>query len=364
MYYFQVLLYTIAFVYAFSLLWGKKKKEFFFIVSGVLLTLFLGLRDIYTGGIDLLRYNSQYESLSYAKTILAAYEMRSGENILFFSFLFICAKLGLTFQGVLIIVAVLSVSASLLLYYRYSNHPLLCISIFLPTCYIHLFSQLKQTIAVSITIFAYMLLRKNKNLWAYFLLIVAILFHPTAIVMLPIFILCKRRVTSSILLTLFSGSILVYLMRMQLGRLLTLAFYDQYLDYWESTGSITNMAMFFIFFTIFYLITMPKKKVSKEKYLLISTYLYALIIAMTIFFCSSYSYAFTRVNNYFLVFVPLALSEINDFSFWKKRIGSKLPVHLMNGVVIYIMINWFFDMVESQYLDMYDFCFNSIYFNF
>lgn len=362
MYYFHVLLYTIAFVYAFSLLWGKKKKQFFFLVTGVVLTLFLGFRDIYTGGIDLLRYYSQYESLSYADSILAAYEMRSGENILFFGFLFLLAKLGLTFQGVLILVAVISVSASLLLYYRYSNHPLLCISIFLPTCYIHLFSQLKQTIAVGITIFAYMLLRKNKNFWAYFLLTIAILFHPTALVMIPFFILSKRKVTPLRLFTLFSGAILVYILRMQVGYYLTLALYDQYLDHWESTESITTMAIFFIFFTIFYLITMPKKKkVSKEKYLLISTYLYALIIAMTIFFCSSYSYAFTRVNNYFMVFLPLALSEINDFGFWKKQFGTKLPVHLMNGVVIYIMINWFFDMVVSQYLDMYGFYFNSIY---
>jgi hypothetical protein len=327
---------------------------FFFVVSGVLLTLFLGLRDIESGGIDLLRYDMHYEKLSHAKSFISAFEVRQGENFLFFISMFVSSSLGLSFQQFLFIVGAFSISASFLLYYRYSNYLILCIALFLPTCYIHMFSQLKQTIAVAIVIFAYMLLRNNKMIWAYAVLVVAILFHPTALVMIPFFILCKYRANPLLLVSLFVGSLFVYLLRMEIGHFLTVSFYSQFLDKYESKESITGMAVLFIIITISYLILMPKRRnVSKERYLIISSYLYVLIIAMTIFFCASYSFAFTRLNNYYMVFVPLALSEITEFDIWKG--WTKYPIIAMSGVIVYVMIDWFLNMVISQQLYMYKF---------
>jgi len=185
---------------------------FFLVVSGILLTLFLGFRDIESGGIDLLRYDAHYETLSHARSFVSAYEVREGENLFFFLLMFVSSSLSLSFQQFLFIVGAFSITASLLLYYRYSNYPIICISLFLPTCYIHMFSQLKQTIAVGIVVFAYMLLRNNKMLWAYVVLVVAILFHPTALVMVPFFILCKYRVNPLLLGLLFAVSLFVYLL--------------------------------------------------------------------------------------------------------------------------------------------------------
>lgn len=354
MIYFQYLLCSIALAYACSFLFGKRKKKFFLVVSGILLSLFLGLRDIEVGGIDLLRYEKDYEMLLRAKSLISAYEVRGGENALFFISMFVSSSLGLSFQQFLFVVGVFSISASLLLYYRYSNYPLLCIAMFLPTCYIHMFSQLKQTIAVGIAALAYMLLQNNKTLWAYVVIVIAILFHPTALVMVPFFILCKYRANPLLLIFLFLGSLSVYLFRMEIGNYLTVAFYSQYINNWESRERITGMALLFIIITISYLILMPKRRnVSNEKYLTISSYLYVLIIAMTIFFCSSYSFAFTRLNNYYMMFVPLALSEITEFDIWKS--WSKYPVYAVYGVIIYVMINMFLNMVISQQLYMYKF---------
>ena len=354
MIYFQYLLCSIAFVYACSFLFGKRKKMFFLIASGMLLTLFLGFRNIDTGGIDLIRYNDHYEDFSRASSILSAYEKREGENILFFLSMFVSAKLGISFQYFLFIIGAFSISASLLLYYRYSNYPILCIALFMPSCYIHLFSQLKQTIAVAIVIFAYMLLRNNKMIWAYAVLVLAILFHPTALVMVPFFILCRYRANPLLLISLFIGSLFVYLLRMEIGHFLTAAFYSQHLDKWESRESITGMAILFIIITISYIILMPKRRnVSKDQFLTISSYLYVLILAMTIFFCASYSFAFTRLNNYYMIFVPLALSEIAKFDIWKKM--SKYPLYATYGIIMYVMINRFLSMVVSQQLYMYKF---------
>ena len=327
---------------------------FFLVVSGVLLTLFLGFRDIESGGIDLLRYETYYEMLLHANSILSANDAREGDNVLFFISMFLSSSLGLSYQQFLFIIGAFSISACLLLYYRYSKYPILCIAMFLPTCYIHMFSQLKQTIAVGIAVLAYMLLRNNKTRGAYIVLIIAVLFHPTALVMIPFFILCKYKANPLLLISLFVCSIFVYLLRMEIGHFLTVAFYSQYIDKWESREGITGMAILFIIITISYLILMPKRRnVSNEKYLTISSYLYVLIIAMTIFFCSSYSFAFTRLNNYYMMFVPLALSEITEFDIWKG--WTKYPIIAMSGVIVYVMIDWFLNMVISQRLDLYKF---------
>ena len=356
MIFFQYLLYSIAFVYACSFLFGKKQKMVFLAVSGVLLTIFLGFRDIESGGIDLIRYNMHYQDLLRADSISAAFDKREGENFLFFLSMYISAKLGWSFNFFLFIVAAFSVSTSILFFYRYSNYPLLCICIFLPTCYIHLFSQLKQTIGVAIALYAYMLLRNNKILATYTVLLVAVLFHPTALVMIPFFFLSKYRVNLAILTTLFMGSFFIFIFRMEIGELLTAIFYSQYVDHWESRENITGMAVFFILLTILYLSMMPKRKeVSKEKYLVISSYLYALIIAMSFFFCASYSFAFTRLNNYFMMFVPLVLSEMTEFNTSKRIFHSKIFAYTIFGMIMYVMINRFLDMVVSQNLFMYRF---------
>lgn len=356
MIYFQYLLLSIAFVYAFSFLFGKRKKMIFLAVSGVLLTLFLGFRDVDSGGIDLLRYNATYDFLLHADSIRTAFEIREGDNFFFFISMFIFAKLGWSFQTFLLIVAALSVSASLFLYYRYSNYPLLSICIFLSTCYIHLFSQLKQTIAAAIAIYAYMLFRKNKMYATYALMAIAILFHPTAIVLVPFLILSKFRANPVLLASLLIASLFVFLLRMEIGYLLTLSFYEEYMNKWESRESMTGMAVFFILFTFLYLILMPKRmEVNREKYLTISSYLYLLIMAMTIFFCSSYSFAFTRLNNYFMVLLPLVFSEIAEFGYWKRNFGSNYPVYMTFGLIIFVMINSFLSMVVSQRLDLYKF---------
>ena len=141
---------------------------------------------------------------------------------------------------------------------------------------------------------------------------------------------------------------------MEIGHFLTVAFYSQYLDKYESKESITGMAVLFIIITISYLILKPKRKnVNKDDFLIISSYLYVLIIAMTIFFCASYSFAFTRLNNYYMMFVPLALSEIAKFDIWKQL--SKFPLYATYGIIIYVMINMFLNMVVSQQLYMYKF---------
>lgn len=345
------------FVLYFACLLSKKNgNKFFYTVIGLLLIMVLGLRNIDYCGIDLGRYYNQYETLARARSVVSSFEMRDGGNILFFITCYVFAKLGLSFQSFLFIAAVFSVSAAFYLYYKYSKYPLMCVCMFLPILYIHQFSQLKQSIATGFVILAYLAFRKNKTWAVIFLMIIAILYHPSAIVLVPLFVLSRYEANSIRIAILLAFSTIVFVFRMEIGMALTLVYDSDYLDHYESTGGITGMAIFFILITIIYIITMPrKKKVKPEEYLEKSGYLYVLIVSMSLFFCASYSYAFTRINFYYMSLLPLVLSSIADSPFWEKKMHTKIPSLLMVGVTIVVMINWFYKLIESQQLVDYQF---------
>lgn len=349
------LLIAIACIYVASFFFKKRQKMVFMISSGILLILFLGLRDGHSGGIDLYRYSTQYETLARAESIKTAFEMREGSSLFFFLSLYGSAKVGISYQLYLFIIAVFTVSASLILYYRYSNYPLVCLATFLPTCYIHLFSQLKQTIAVGIVIFAYLLFKKEKLRCAYILIFIAIMFHPSAVIVIPFFMIARHPVNPYLLAVLILGALGIFIFRMQIGSFLTII-YSQDIGHYESKGGITGMAVILIMITALYMFTMPKRnEISNERYIMLSGYLYALIIAMSIFFCSSYSYSFTRLNSYFMIFLPIVFSEIADSNFWKKKFKSKLPAYIMNISVVYVMVDWFLFMITMEQLEDYRF---------
>lgn len=331
-------------------------NKIFYVSTSILLIMVLGFRNIDYCGIDLGRYFNQYDTLARARSVGSSFEMRDGGNILFFITCYVFAKLGLSFQSFLFIAAVFSISTALYLYYKYSKYPLMCVCMFLPILYIHQFSQLKQSIATGFVILAYLAFRKNKTWTVIILMIIAILYHPSAIVMVPLFVLSRYEANSIRVVILLAFSAIVFVFRMEIGMALTLVYDSSYLDHYESTGGITGMAIFFILITILYLITMPRqKKVKPEEYLVKSGYLYVLILSMSLFFCASYSYAFTRINFYYMSLLPLVLSSIADSPFWKKKLHTQIPSLLMIGVTIVVMINWFYKLIESQQLADYQF---------
>lgn len=353
---FNFLVFSIFVLYSACLLSKKHGNKFFYIVVGLLMIMILGLRNTDYCGIDMRRYLDQYEMLARSRSISASFEMRDGGNFLFFLTCYVLGRLGLSFQAFIFIAAIFSIGTSLYLYYKYSKYPLLCICMFLPITYIHLFSQLKQSIATGFVLLAYLAFRKKKTRVVVIWMIIAILYHPSAIVMAPLFILSRFEANSIRVAILLAVSAIVFVLRMEIGMVLTLIYDSGYLDHYESTGSITGMAVLFMLITIIYLITMPsKKKVEPDEYLEKSGYLYVLILSLSLFFCASYSYAFTRINYYFMSLLPLVLSSIADSPFWEKKLRTRIPSLLMIGVTIIVMINWFYNLIESQQLTDYQF---------
>lgn len=342
-------------IYFFSRFFEKTKRDkIYYVCTGIVLILLLGLRNWEYCGIDLIRYYNQYDELSKASSIQSAFNMRDGGNILYFVTCLILGKMGLSYQAFLFIVASFTVSSSLYLYFKYSKHPILCTSIFLWATYIHLFSQLKQAIAIGFVIISFIFFREQKTNISYILLFVAILFHPTAIIIIPFFVLSKGLLNPMKIGLLLFVAVFVFAFRMQIGALLTLVYDSDYLGHYESTGSMTGTAFLFLILLATFLFLLPaKESVDYDKYKVLSGYFYILVISTCLLFCASYAYSFTRLNSYYLQFVPLIIGEIIESK--KIHIPQKWTSVCTSILVAYVMISQFLGMIVSQQLENYKF---------
>lgn len=186
---------------------AKKKlsrKMILTIASGTLF-LVMALRNV-TVGTDTLTYKYEYENAYY---YLQTMQRPSELGYTYFNY--IINKLGFSFQSYLAIISVFVISAVSILIYRYSKNILL-------SYYLHvtigLFAMtmtgLRQTIAVALTIFAFVLLIKNKKLAFFILVGLAYVFHNSAIIFLVVFILRKARINKKTGLIIYGISCFLF----------------------------------------------------------------------------------------------------------------------------------------------------------
>lgn len=334
----------------------KYGREFFWIFTCLVLALLLGLRDYTTAGVDMIRYERTYETLR-GTSFESAYAMRNGENLLFFITCYLFSTIGLNFQLFILLVGLFSVGGTFYLYYKYSTHDLLCAACFLGLIFPHLFSQVKQCIAISFVAISFILMMKGKKNISYLVALFGVLFHPTAIIIFPIIFMSKIPVNKVMVAMLSLASLLIFILRMQIGYLIVAVYDDEYLGYYDSTGGITGFAVFFLLLTVLYIYMRPNYHIKdSNEHIYTSVLLYILISAMSLLFCASYSFVFTRINTYFMQFVPLALCVVIDSEMWHKRFGTqKIPANILQFVIIYIMISQMFGQLEAHYLNEYQF---------
>lgn len=89
--------------------------------------------------------------------------------------------------------------------YKYSKNILVCTCLFFCTCFTLYFSMLRQGIAMIIALYAYQMMKKNRKIIAIILVLLAISFHTSAIVMFLLFLKDKlfRKKSIVVLMTLF-----------------------------------------------------------------------------------------------------------------------------------------------------------------
>lgn len=319
-YFLQVLIMTLVSVIFFYLEKLNRKFNFLYgILTFIYLFCILGFRSILVGTDTRIYYNSflnQNNSLIYLENDF------SGRVVYDFISKTVFKYSGGDYHVFIIIISFLiliSIFISIKVYFGYFNH--LSIMLYMYLCfYLNSFNTSRQALAIALTLLSLVLVLKSHTRIAFFISIIAIGIHSTAIIILLFFFfnriaLNQKKILINILLItlgLFSFDILIdFFVRL----------FPHYSIYFQKSSmyeifSSTNILRIVIFTLVslagFIVINYNSKKIGKEFYFLLLICLIGNI--MYIFFSSSLLY--TRIAQYFtipyIIFIPVLFINLNN----------------------------------------------------
>lgn len=163
---------------------GRKILLFF---SGALIFLFIALRDPSVGSGDSQAYINFFDRAAHAET----WEQFSGSNkmeIGFQLFVFALSRVFTSSQMLLVVTAAFFAYSVCFFIYRNCEDATLGIVLFITICGMTFYMQgMRQAIAMSIGLFAYECIKKRLYFWFGVLVMLASLFHQTAVVLVVLF---------------------------------------------------------------------------------------------------------------------------------------------------------------------------------
>jgi len=220
--------------------------------------------------------------------------------------------LGIGFQGVVAVYAILTVILFAVFYSKYSNNVLLSIYIFtmLPLLYLASFNVIRQFLAVALFSFSIRyIFEKKLILYIACLLFTAFFVHKSVIIMLPMYFILTRNLNifNYIFITL------LYIVLLQFVELIitTLGFSQIYLN-----GSIKNTGVNYlvlIFFILFAYIYYWKKKLvshKPENIIFINLTFICTLVSFSSMFTDLPSGPFLRLSSFFTIAIPIILVNI------------------------------------------------------
>lgn len=270
--------------------------------------LLLCLRD-YSVGVDTYGYVGEYE---YTRLLDAGAAMAYGDEEIGFKLFrmivqcFGGARLFVSVAAVLIVVPVMY------LYQREAEGSIICVSFFLISLLFEMFfSGMRQSIAIALGVPAYYLVKK-KSLFK-FLLIVALActFHKSAIVLLALYPVYHLRITKRWLWAIIPAMVLVVWQRdLLLGWIFQLAGEEYNYKYSYLTGDSGQLKLMilFVMLAIYSYVILDEKIAEKEDIGLRNI----LLLASCIHLFTPLHPTISRINYYFILFIPVAISRINN----------------------------------------------------
>lgn len=198
----------------------KHKKTFCFIVS-LQLFLILSLRNPMLG-TDLQIYSKGFQyisGLSFTELISKLHLIKVADLIFPFSFEsgytilnWLLSKVGFGSQGLLAVCAAINVISIGRFVYKYSDEPALSFAIFISfNMYYYCFGILRQSLALSVMLWAVPYIMDRKYLKAAIVILFAFFMHRTAIVVFPLIILANIKVKKNYFIyTYMVGAILIF----------------------------------------------------------------------------------------------------------------------------------------------------------
>ena len=284
-------------------------------------------------GIDLNNYEYYFESIKMTSwSDLSNLEV----ELLYVVLNKIVSSIGGDFQFFLAVVALICVFPFAYFYYKESENAMLTIAIFVNvSIFTMFFSGLRQAISFSVGIIAFYCVRNKKIFKFLFWVLIAYLFHKSAVVLIALYPIYHIRITKKSFQFIVPIMGVLFIFRRQIFDLLLIIFNDFYDREYElaDTGAYSILILF-VLFTVYSFIEMDDEFVDKDTMGLRNILVVATCIQM---FASVHSLAM-RMNYYFIPFIPVIISKIST----RGNKEDKFIVKIINIVLIAFFLLYFF----------------------
>lgn len=308
---------------------GERKKNLkFLLLAGVLMYCVLGLRDVYTVGVDSTGpYITKYgwackREMKDMPTLsqwfehddeVAETEERDGHSY----------NIGLDwamriyhdltdgdYEGFIQVSSIFVILAAIHFIYRYSPSPIMSILLFFGLIfYVNDFSILKQCFAMSILLFSVDAIMDRKPIRFVLIVFLASLFHFPALVFLPAYWISNMRVGKGYLIVLAIAFLVTFLFRDQLVNWMNDA-YSTHLSDGSHMRFLGNKVVVMIAILIMAVVIRPPDPENQ----IYSAFLMMFGIAAVIQTFAGYNNTFERLADYYfqtaIVFIPMIFEDV------------------------------------------------------
>ena len=309
-------------VVALSILWVLQqvnflKKNWVLILSGLSLAIVLALRNAEFGVIDMQRYSIYYDALSYSNSFKEAIFHSNGKDMGYWGLVYLVRSLGVSFQLFCSLIALFNIGAFLYYIKKHSiDYVMSCFILLGSGCYTFMFYGLRQAIAMSLIILCLDACYNKKTrmmiLWG----VLAFLFHWSSVAIIPLLFVSKKRINTFVIICYFFALVVMILFSTQIGYILTVLFREEYVDTYESSGSIGGLGLLYLLLLAWYVFILKRNIYNNYK---VSFFLHAFILLCMIQISSAFAYSFTRLNFYYTMSV---LTVTVPMSFDRKMLKS------------------------------------------
>lgn len=252
MLYYCGLIISIIFLRLITLRLKQNDRKIFFFLTTFLVVCFQGLRS-FSVGTDLANYIPSYSYIGkYVPfSVSATYKNYEAGYILLNKIIY---KIGLDQRGFLIVVTILIQIPIFYTIYKYSENPLLSIlAYFAFGNFIMTFSGLRQAISMSFCFYAYVFIKKKKLLKYIITVLIACLFHKSAIICLLLYPLYYIRIKRIVFPFILLGIALCFLFRYQIFIVISKLYYGEAKNV-RATGAYTMFVMFLLLYIVAYIL--------------------------------------------------------------------------------------------------------------
>lgn len=343
-YYILILVPALLMVFTDHLTYKTRGFDFKKLILGSFFLLFfviLACRGIEIG-VDLNNYQEMFEATA-SSDFFASLD-NYGVEVGYHTLQYLVGLLTDDFRWMLVIVALFSTVPLWILYQKESEYPYLTMILFVTVApFAMFFSGLRQTCAMAFVVPIYYLIKNKKPVWFVIVVLIASLFHKSAIVMLAMYPLYHIKFGRNFayffmpvtgLCLLFNKQLLSFAFNVLAG-----GYFDKYGEI-ANTGSYTMLILFIVFIVYCYVI--PDEEALDDNIRGLRNFLYLMIIIQC--FAPVHTVAM-RMNYYYMLFLPILIPKIAASCERQTARLSELSLIAMN---VFFTARYFVEMYTGE----------------